>query len=154
MLFRNVFKTDYRSEEIGYLKASGKTDAEIERYVPKTTRERVAVQKSARSEYETLKLDVFLLKSQVSDLTSKLSRLEMAYAKLDPAAVIVEEDYHGEALVGTLSEKKMGLTTTTVEENVEKVAKDGNMKDERKLDKKDAKKLQGEVEGNSRDGDT
>lgn len=39
-ILRNILRHDYRREEMTYLRESGMTDGQIERYIPKTKSER------------------------------------------------------------------------------------------------------------------
>lgn len=75
LILRNIFFTDYRTEEIGYLRGQGKSDEEIEKYIPKTSQERYASNKQKLSEYEQLKVDVKVLKDKVESLENIASSL-------------------------------------------------------------------------------
>ena len=57
---------DYREEEIGYLRSSGKTDEEIYQIVPKTLDEQRQEKKKKLSEYDQLKEDVEMLKKELA----------------------------------------------------------------------------------------
>lgn len=70
LILRNLFFTDYRSEEIGYLRSAGKSDEEIDKIIPKTSSELIQDRKKKLSEYEQLKLDVKMLKEEVALLKS------------------------------------------------------------------------------------
>jgi uncharacterized protein YnzC (UPF0291/DUF896 family) len=60
---------DYRSEEVGILKASGQTEEQIESYfVPKTASERRKQKLSQAEEFEQMKTDVAFLLEEVKQL--------------------------------------------------------------------------------------
>eukprot|EP00550_Attheya_septentrionalis_P007693 CAMPEP_0198281850 /NCGR_PEP_ID=MMETSP1449-20131203/1728_1 /TAXON_ID=420275 /ORGANISM="Attheya septentrionalis, Strain CCMP2084" /LENGTH=200 /DNA_ID=CAMNT_0043977813 /DNA_START=135 /DNA_END=737 /DNA_ORIENTATION=- len=71
-LMRNVMFKDYRSEAVGSLKASGKSEVELEKLgliSPKSAQDRLAIKKM---DYEQMKLEVVMLKSQVQELQEKV----------------------------------------------------------------------------------
>eukprot|EP00956_Cyclotella_meneghiniana_P043596 scaffold278261_cov103-Cyclotella_meneghiniana.AAC.3 len=68
MTLRNVMTKNYRNEEISYLKSSGVSDAEIDKFVPKTQFERDALRKKSTVHELQLLREVELLKQQVKEL--------------------------------------------------------------------------------------
>jgi predicted nucleic acid-binding Zn-ribbon protein len=56
---------DYRSEAMEALKISGKSDEEIERYIPKTPAERRKYVDDQKNDYKRVKEDVAYLLTQV-----------------------------------------------------------------------------------------
>mmetsp|Transcript_25942 Transcript_25942/g.29880 ORF Transcript_25942/g.29880 Transcript_25942/m.29880 type:complete len:231 (+) Transcript_25942:100-792(+) len=72
LVLRNLFFRDYRSEEVSYLKASGKSDEEIAQVIPRSRKEYQETQAKELSEYEQMKKDVGTLKTEVKDLRAKV----------------------------------------------------------------------------------
>lgn len=145
MLLKNITKRDYRNEEIGYLRQTGKTDKEIDRYVPKTAKERVAMQKTIRNEYDQLKLDVLMLKEQVKELTATISTMKTAGVndvinetedseeldKKESVGIETEEDGEGEGEerkeeIGKKEEKKAKKKDKEGGEEEQSIANDAN----------------------------
>lgn len=111
VLMRNVMFKDYRSEAVGSLKASGKTEVELEKLglvSPKSAQERLAIKKM---DYEQMRLEVVMLKSQVKELQEKVG-ITPAATDTNP----VEEGGTGEteraSLRGGTDETKSKETTT------------------------------------------
>ena len=67
-ILRNVMRSDYRSEEMSYLKGSGMTDEEIERYIPKTSEERKQYAADRANDLDRMKRDIAYLLNEVSEL--------------------------------------------------------------------------------------
>ena len=72
---------DYRSEEIGILKGFGQTEDQIEALVPKTATERRQKQMDSVNDFEQMKVDIKMLKDEVTKLRAivgkdKTSRIE------------------------------------------------------------------------------
>ena len=57
------------------MRERGKSEEEIERYVPKTFNEQSVIQQKRLSEHEQLKADVALLKTEVAALKESMSLL-------------------------------------------------------------------------------
>ena len=83
VLVRNVLFTDYRSQEVGYLRKAGLTDEEIERFVPKNRRERVEDErkkvvdeaKRGRNE-ENMMRDIDALRRDVEELRGMVALIQ------------------------------------------------------------------------------
>jgi FtsZ-binding cell division protein ZapB len=63
---------NYRSEEISYLRSSGKSDEEIEKFVPKTQLERDILRKKKTINELQLMREIELLKEQVKELQKQV----------------------------------------------------------------------------------
>lgn len=71
-ILRNFMQNDYRKEEIQYLRDSGMTEEQIERYIPKTADERKKFVEGKANDLEQMKKDITFLLNEVSEL--KLSK--------------------------------------------------------------------------------
>eukprot|EP00804_Cyclotella_cryptica_P000498 CCRYP_018512-RA/>CCRYP_018512-RA protein AED:0.06 eAED:0.06 QI:213/1/1/1/1/1/3/819/149 len=65
---RNILTKNYRNEEISYLRSSGNSEEEIEKFVPKTQLERDVLGKKKTVDQLQLMREVELLKEQVKEL--------------------------------------------------------------------------------------
>lgn len=92
LILRNLFFRDYRSEEISYLKSSGKSDEEIAKLVPRTAEDQRVAAAAKISEYEQLKIDVATLKREVKALRGKVSSEEDEEKKNQNAEKNVDTD--------------------------------------------------------------
>mmetsp|Transcript_4833 Transcript_4833/g.7991 ORF Transcript_4833/g.7991 Transcript_4833/m.7991 type:complete len:173 (+) Transcript_4833:147-665(+) len=68
----NALFHDYRMEEVQYLSAMGKSAEEIKAFVPETSMERREKIKQDKSDLEDLKVDVALLKREISNLKKRV----------------------------------------------------------------------------------
>jgi len=68
----NYANQDYRSVEINYLRAAGKTEEEISKLIPKTPAEVAEERRSKLTEVGQLKKDVEELKKEVKELREKV----------------------------------------------------------------------------------
>jgi ribosomal protein S15P/S13E len=71
-ILRNLLRNDYRSEEMKYLKDSGMSPEEIEKYVPKTAEERRQYVASKQNDMTNMKKDIAFLLQEVNDLKGHL----------------------------------------------------------------------------------
>ena len=67
-LLRNILRNDYRAEEKAYLRQSGMTDEQIDRYIPKTAAERKKYVEDKKNDFDQMKKDIAFLLSEVSEL--------------------------------------------------------------------------------------
>jgi hypothetical protein len=67
-ILRNFLRNDYRKEEIQYLRASGMTEEQIERYIPKTAAERRKYVEAKANDLEQMKKDIAYLLNEVSEI--------------------------------------------------------------------------------------
>ena len=67
-LLRNILRNDYRAEEKAYLRQSGMTDEQIDRFIPKTAAERKKYVEDKKNDVEQMKKDIAFLLSEVSEL--------------------------------------------------------------------------------------
>eukprot|EP00529_Nitzschia_sp_RCC80_P036719 CAMPEP_0113469434 /NCGR_PEP_ID=MMETSP0014_2-20120614/15899_1 /TAXON_ID=2857 /ORGANISM="Nitzschia sp." /LENGTH=193 /DNA_ID=CAMNT_0000361915 /DNA_START=203 /DNA_END=784 /DNA_ORIENTATION=+ /assembly_acc=CAM_ASM_000159 len=72
-LLRNILRNDYRAEEKAYLRQSGMTDEQIERYIPKTATERKKYVEDKKNDFEKMKNDIAFLLSEVAELKASSS---------------------------------------------------------------------------------
>ncbi len=67
-VLRNFLHNDYRKEEIQYLRDSGMTEEQIERYIPKTAAERKKYVEAKANDLEQMKKDIAYLLNEVSEI--------------------------------------------------------------------------------------
>lgn len=67
-ILKNVVFHDYRSEEIGILKGFGQTEEQIQALIPNTASERRQRQTDSVNEFEQMKIDIEMLKEEVTKL--------------------------------------------------------------------------------------
>lgn len=68
LVLRNLFFHDYREEMIHSLRERGRTDEEIERYVPKTFQERQQYVEDKKNDLKKMKEDIAYLLQAVDEL--------------------------------------------------------------------------------------
>mmetsp|Transcript_278 Transcript_278/g.473 ORF Transcript_278/g.473 Transcript_278/m.473 type:complete len:178 (+) Transcript_278:134-667(+) len=67
-IVRNFLRNDYRREEIHYLRESGMSEEQIERYIPKTAEERKKYVQDKANDVEKMKKDIAYLLNEVAEL--------------------------------------------------------------------------------------
>jgi DNA-binding transcriptional MerR regulator len=71
LVLRNLLQNDYQKEEIKYLRNSGMSEEQIQRYIPKT-----AVEHEQDDELENMKRDIAYLLKEVENLKARLRSSE------------------------------------------------------------------------------
>jgi hypothetical protein len=74
-LLRNILRNDYRAEEKAYLRESGMTEEQIERYIPKTAAERKKYVENKKNDFDTMKNDIAYLLSEVAELKASAANV-------------------------------------------------------------------------------
>ncbi|KAL3782756.1 hypothetical protein ACHAWO_003746 [Cyclotella atomus] len=72
MSLKNILTKNYRNEEKSYLRSSGMSDEEIEKFVPKTQLERDILRRKKTVNELQLMREIELLKEQVKELQAKV----------------------------------------------------------------------------------
>jgi len=67
-ILRNIFFTDYRTEEIKELAASGKSPEEIKDFVPQSSLERRQTLIKNKNEFDQMKLEIASLREELQDI--------------------------------------------------------------------------------------
>lgn len=73
-ILRNFLTTDYRKREMEYLKSSGMSEEEIEKYIPATASERKKQMETKQNDFMQMKGDVMYLMREVESLKKLVHR--------------------------------------------------------------------------------